>query len=119
MCQRKRQRWITLPDGLVHPARIGGKLSALPCRRAARHTAFGAADQGRWPSELLPVVLLTVPGPLPSPDRRWILSRPGFSQGVPEGRALIRWGFNTKQRSDPPDEIARVLAWVARNSAAS
>ena len=32
-------------------------------------------------------------------------------------RALTRWGFNTKQRSDPPDEIAYVLAWVARNSA--
>jgi integrase len=32
-------------------------------------------------------------------------------------RALARWGFNTKQRSDPPDEIAEVLAWVARNSA--
>jgi hypothetical protein len=25
-------------------------------------------------------------------------------------------GFNTKQRPDPPDEIAEVLAWVARNS---
>ena len=32
-------------------------------------------------------------------------------------RALARWGFNTKQRSDPPAEIAEVLAWVARNSA--
>ena len=32
-------------------------------------------------------------------------------------RALIRWGFNTKQRSEPPDEVAEVLAWVARNSA--
>jgi integrase len=31
-------------------------------------------------------------------------------------RALIRWGFNTKQRSEPPDEVAEVLAWVARNS---
>ena len=33
-------------------------------------------------------------------------------------RALVRWGFNTKQRSDPPDDVAEVLAWVARNSAA-
>src|SRR5215813_3579789 len=32
-------------------------------------------------------------------------------------RALIRWGFNTKQRSEPPGEVAGVLAWVARNSA--
>ena len=32
-------------------------------------------------------------------------------------QALIRWGFNTKQRSEPPDEVAEVLAWVARNSA--
>jgi integrase len=32
-------------------------------------------------------------------------------------RALARWGFNTKQRSEPPDEVAEVLAWVARNSA--
>ena len=31
-------------------------------------------------------------------------------------RALSRWGFNTKQRSEPPDEVAEVLAWVARNS---
>ena len=32
-------------------------------------------------------------------------------------RALVRWGFNIKQRSEPPDEVAEVLAWVARNSA--
>jgi integrase len=32
-------------------------------------------------------------------------------------RALTRWGFNTKQRSDPPADVAEVLAWVARNSA--
>ena len=32
-------------------------------------------------------------------------------------RALVRWGFNTKQRSEPPDDVAEVLAWVARNSA--
>jgi len=32
-------------------------------------------------------------------------------------RALIRWGFNTKQRSEPPDEVAEALTWVARNTA--
>ena len=32
-------------------------------------------------------------------------------------RALVRWGFNTKQRPDPPAEVAEVLTWVARNSA--
>jgi hypothetical protein len=32
-------------------------------------------------------------------------------------RALLRWGFNTKQRSEPPDEVAEILAWVAKNSA--
>lgn len=31
-------------------------------------------------------------------------------------RALVRWGFNTKQRSEPPDDVAEVLAWVARNN---
>src|SRR5499427_3480714 len=31
-------------------------------------------------------------------------------------RALVRWGFNTKQRADPPTEVAEILAWVARNS---
>jgi len=31
-------------------------------------------------------------------------------------RALVRWGFNTKQRTDPPADVAEVLAWVARNS---
>jgi integrase len=42
------------------------------------------------------------------------------SRGRPDDasirRALMRWGFNTKQRSEPPDEVADVLAWVARNS---
>ncbi len=33
-------------------------------------------------------------------------------------RALTRWGFNTKQRAEPPADVAEVLAWVARNSAA-
>jgi integrase len=32
-------------------------------------------------------------------------------------RALVRWGFNTKQRPDPPDDAAEVLDWVARNTA--
>ena len=32
-------------------------------------------------------------------------------------RALVRWGFNTKQRSDPPDDAAEVLDWVVRNTA--
>jgi hypothetical protein len=30
---------------------------------------------------------------------------------------LGRWGFNTKQRAEPPADVAEVLAWVARNSA--
>ena len=29
----------------------------------------------------------------------------------------MRWGFNTKQRADPPDDVAEVLDWVARNTA--
>jgi integrase len=32
-------------------------------------------------------------------------------------RALVRWGFNTKQRPDPTEEVAEVLDWVARNTA--
>jgi integrase len=31
-------------------------------------------------------------------------------------RALLRYGFNTKQRADPPEDVGEVLAWVARNS---
>ena len=31
-------------------------------------------------------------------------------------RALSRWGFNTKQRAEPPADVAEVLGWVARNS---
>lgn len=31
-------------------------------------------------------------------------------------RALRRWAFNTKQRATPPDDVARVLAWVSRNT---
>lgn len=31
-------------------------------------------------------------------------------------RALLRYGFNTKQRVDPPDDVAEILAWVTRNS---
>jgi hypothetical protein len=34
-------------------------------------------------------------------------------------RALMRWGFNTKQRTGPPDDVAEVLAWVGRNSMTS
>jgi len=30
-------------------------------------------------------------------------------------RALVRWGFNTKQRAQLPDEVTEILAWVARN----
>jgi hypothetical protein len=32
-------------------------------------------------------------------------------------RALVRWGFNTKQRANPPDDVAEILAWVAGTSA--
>ena len=32
-------------------------------------------------------------------------------------RALKRWAFNTKQRGEPPADVAEVLSWVARNSA--
>jgi hypothetical protein len=32
-------------------------------------------------------------------------------------RALVRWGFNTKQRADLPTDVAEVLSWVGRNSA--
>jgi integrase len=42
------------------------------------------------------------------------------ARGRPEDasirRALVRWGFNTKQRAEPPDDVAEVLAWVGRNS---
>jgi integrase len=43
------------------------------------------------------------------------------ARGRPDGasirRALVRWGFNTKQRPDPPDDAAQVLDWMARNTA--
>lgn len=42
------------------------------------------------------------------------------TRGRPDGpsirRALTRWGFNTKQRAEPPADVAEVLSWVARNS---
>jgi integrase len=31
-------------------------------------------------------------------------------------RALCRWGFNTKQRSEAPTDVAQILQWVARNT---
>jgi hypothetical protein len=31
-------------------------------------------------------------------------------------RALLRYGFNTKQRVYPPDDVAEILAWATRNS---
>src|SRR5579859_50008 len=31
-------------------------------------------------------------------------------------RALVRWGFNAKQRAEPPSDVAEVLAWLGRNS---
>ncbi|MFB9831446.1 hypothetical protein [Actinoallomurus acaciae] len=42
-------------------------------------------------------------------------------KGKPEAaalrRALFRWAFNAKQRDSPPDDVARVLRWVADNTA--
>jgi hypothetical protein len=32
-------------------------------------------------------------------------------------RALVRWGFNTKQRADAPDDVGEALTWVARKTA--
>ena len=32
-------------------------------------------------------------------------------------QALLRWGFNTKQRASVPAEVADVLRWVSRNNA--
>jgi integrase len=32
-------------------------------------------------------------------------------------RALLRYGFNTKQRDEPPDDVVEVLSWVASNCA--
>ena len=31
-------------------------------------------------------------------------------------RALLRYGFNTKHRADPPGDVAEALAWIARHS---
>jgi len=31
-------------------------------------------------------------------------------------RALLRYGFNTKQRLDPPEDVADTLAWVSHNT---
>jgi integrase len=42
---------------------------------------------------------------------------PGAPDHASIRRALVRWGFNAKQRSEPRDDVAEVLAWVARNSA--
>jgi integrase len=54
---------------------------------------------------------LTAATPAMLPDAR------GRPDDASIRRALVRWGFNTKQRSDPPAEVAEVLAWVARNTA--
>lgn len=32
-------------------------------------------------------------------------------------RALVQWAFNAKQRANPPEDVAEVLAWVTRASA--
>jgi integrase len=32
-------------------------------------------------------------------------------------RALLRWGYNTKQRASLPDDVAAVLTWVSGNTA--
>ncbi len=42
---------------------------------------------------------------------------PGRPNNASIRRALVRWGFNTKQRPDPPSDMADVLAWVSRGSA--
>jgi hypothetical protein len=30
-------------------------------------------------------------------------------------RALLRYAFNTKQRAEPPEDVAEVLAWIGHN----
>jgi hypothetical protein len=45
-----------------------------------------------------------------------MLTGRGRSDGAAVRRALLRYGFNTKQRADPPEDVAEVLAWIARNS---
>jgi integrase len=45
----------------------------------------------------------------------WAGLAPGDNESA--GKRKRAAGFNTKQRSEPPDDVAEVLAWVARNSA--
>jgi integrase len=40
----------------------------------------------------------------------------GAQTRLPSGGALLRYGFNSKQRADAPEDVAYVLAWVARIS---
>jgi integrase len=45
-----------------------------------------------------------------------LLSAGGRPDDAAVRRALLRYGFNSKQRGDPPEDVAEILAWVARNS---
>jgi integrase len=44
----------------------------------------------------------------------------GRARGRPDDasmrRALLRYGFNTKQRAEPPEDVAEVLAWIGHNT---
>lgn len=42
--------------------------------------------------------------------------KPGKPDDVVIRKALRQWGFNTKQRSEVPDEYANVLTWLSRHT---
>jgi integrase len=54
---------------------------------------------------------------LVTPQRALLADGRGRPEDAAIRRALLRYGFNSKQRADPPEDVAEVLAWVARNSA--
>ena len=45
-----------------------------------------------------------------------LASDKGKPDGMAMRTALRKWGFNTKQRGDCPDDAAAILDWVSRNT---
>ena len=45
-----------------------------------------------------------------------LVGRHGRPDGQALRSALVNWGYNTKQRALAPDDVADILAWLARNT---
>jgi integrase len=137
--QEAQVRWSACPHALTVAARAGRQLPQQPPNRRSQRRGVQRCerDAGVLGAQQDPAHLVRIRLPI----RRYEVEA-GVGQ-VPQGhraspdcgdsgmlrdggerpgdaairRALLRYAFNSKQRNDAPDNIAEVLACVARHSA--